>query len=126
MSTLHILSIGGEGDQVIATDVKKYALTPDGGKIVICEGGTYTGHPGIFVVDKNGSNKRRIADVDSRFPSPIYCESLLVSPTGESVAFVSNDGVFTLKLDGTDLHQIVAPPDAPPNHRVEWTLLDWR
>lgn len=56
--------------------------------------------PGLYILDQNWEELTRF---DPNLANPDQPE---VSPNGERVAFVMNNHIYTLKLDGTGLQQI--------------------
>jgi len=119
---LHLLSLSSESDEMIGTNVWEYFLTPDNDKIVFYERDRFSEEANIFVVNNDGSNKHRIAEFAGHQAS-IY--GLMLSPTGDKVAFVNSRGIGIIDLDGNNLVQIVNLPDVAPTDEISLEILDW-
>jgi Tol biopolymer transport system component len=61
--------------------------------------------PGIFISDKNLSSLQRI---DPGFNNPAPC-NVAVSPDGERLAFIKNNHVWVMNIDGSNVQQLTAP-----------------
>jgi TolB protein len=71
--------------------------SPDGATIAVHRSGT--GCPCIYLMDSDGTDQRFL--VDGAQPA--------VSPDGQRMAFYEDLGVYTIKLDGTELAPAIPP-----------------
>jgi len=103
-----------KGGNVIARFNNKYMAdwTPDGRLVMTgsiknesVDGSVRTkATPGIYVSDATLSTVTRI-DPNLNDPAPYHAA---VSPDGKKIAFIKNDHVWTINIDGSDLKQITA------------------
>lgn len=124
LKPLHVMSLTSESDLLISVDAWAYVLTPDSSKIVIYERRDSTGEPGIFIVNRDGSNRRLIAEFMEHEPK-IYGSSMVISPTGEKVAFVNSAGIAIVNLDGSNLVQLIDLRDSASADKISLEILDW-
>ncbi len=73
------------------------AWSPDGSSIAYSLGSPLDAE-GLYAVDPDGSNPRRIAKVE-RVWDPVW------SPDGSQIAFFGGDGLYAVNQDGSDLRQ---------------------
>lgn len=78
------------------TGWERPSWTPDGRIVVAGQLGT----PGLWISDANWTQFSRF---DPSLNQPSFAK---VSPKGDLVAFIANDHIYTIKLDGTGLTQI--------------------
>jgi len=74
----------------------------------------------IILVDPDSKQIREI-----RFPPPEdtwYYHSLTWSPDGSQLAFIVNNDIWVINLDGSGLQRLTE--DGQPKSRLEWTLAD--
>ena len=109
---------------MIGTDVWEYSVTPDNGKIVFYERDKYGKEANISVITYDGSNRYQLAEFPQGSPA-IYGLLMVLSPTGEKVAFVNHDGIAIINLDGHDFMQLVNLPDRAPTDRTSIRILGW-
>jgi hypothetical protein len=121
---LHLVSLRSETNDMIGTNVWEYFLTPDNGKIVFYQQEWSIEDASIFVVNSDGSNKQLIAEFPHR-RAPIYGPLMVLSPTGEKVAFVNREGIAIINLDGNDFEQLVKVPDGASTNDISLEILGW-
>ena len=73
------------------------AWSPDGSSIAYSLGAPLDAE-GLYAVDPDGSNRRRIAKVEQVW-DPVW------SPDGSQIAFFGVDGLYAVNQDGSDLRQ---------------------
>lgn len=121
---LHLLSLSGGSDEMIGTNIWEYFVTPDNSKIVFYERDRFAEDANIFVTNSDGSNKHSIAQFPQRH-APITGPLMILSPTGEKIAFVNRDGIFIMDLDGNSFAQLVYLPNETPTDKISLEILDW-
>ena len=120
---LHLLSLGSTSDEIIGTNVWDYFITPDNGKIIYYERDRFAENARVFVVNNDGSNKQLIAEFPQRH-APVSGPLMMLAPTGDKAAFVNNDGIAIIELDGNTLFQLVNLPNGPTD-KISLEILDW-
>jgi Tol biopolymer transport system component len=95
---IHRVTRDGMEDQVIIQRGLMPSWSPDGRSLV------YVGYAGrdeqIFIAEADGTNPRQITS-DTKDPQwPVW------SPDGQFIAFVSDDGLFVMNADGSDLKNL--------------------
>jgi Tol biopolymer transport system component len=100
------------------------AWSPDGRQIAFARQSPFNGYGGIFVIDSDGSNMRRLTTDAHRDSQPVW------SPNGQWIAFSSErDGnldLWAIHPDGTGLRRLTNTPtrhEENPNWSPDGTML---
>ena len=121
---LHLLSLSGGSDEMIGTNIWEYFVTPDNSRIVFYERDRFAEDANVFVANSDGLNKHSIAQFPQRH-APITGSLMILSPTGEKIAFVNRDGIAIMGLDGNNFAQLVNLPNDTPTDTISLEILDW-
>lgn len=76
------------------------AWSPDGEQILFVSNRDGGDIMDIWIMDRTGENKRKILDCDSN------CYSPCTSPDGKTIAFIKDQDIYTVNMDGQGLHRV--------------------
>jgi TolB protein len=74
-------------------------------------------NPEIYRINSDGSNIIRIT-----FTNHGYSTSPSVAPDGNTIAFVTSSGIYTMKVDGSEIRKIIQPPPGEVFNYPRWSL----
>jgi hypothetical protein len=112
---LEVATVGDGPPAVLLTSEELHlgapAFSPDGRRIAYVEGGGDHSN-GLWVMDADGTNRRKIAGGDWA-----HVVGLVWSSDGERLAFScpcpGGEGVYTIRADGTSMTLLAAEPSLP-------------
>ncbi|MBE0697689.1 MAG: PD40 domain-containing protein, partial [Anaerolineaceae bacterium] len=96
--------VGSEPDHPWWTNI--WRISPDGSLIAYAQNNTNNGSFDLFIRPISGGNPQKINHTGNSADEVFYIDTLRWRPDGTGLIFNIFDKIFTVNLDGSDLHQV--------------------